>query len=71
MAIIEPFPELVTLTEFELYEKIFGDIIDLIVTESNKYASRMKNNPSFVLTREIFWNFCGLLLLSGYNMRTS
>ena len=55
--IIKAFPELVTLTKFELYEKIFGDIIDLIVTESNKYASRVKNNPSFVLTRETFWNF--------------
>ena len=55
--IIKAFPELVTLTKFELYKKIFGDIIDLIVTESNKYASRVKNNPSFVLTRETFWNF--------------
>ena len=63
MAIIEACPELITLTEFELYEKTFENIIGLIVTESNKYAIRVKNNPLFVLTRETFWNFFGLLLL--------
>ena len=63
MAIIKVCPELITFAKFELYKKTFEDIIDLIVTESNKYAIKVKNNPLFVLTRKTFWNFFGLLLL--------
>ena len=69
--IMKVCPELENLSEFELYKKVFGEMANLIITESNRYANRDKNNPSFELTEETFWNFFGLLLLSGYNIRSS
>ncbi len=69
--IIEKFLELANLSEFELYRKGFGELADLTVTENNRYANRDKNNPSFQLRNETFWNFLVLLLLTGYNIRIS
>ena len=68
--LLKNFPYLASVDEFSLYNEIFGEMIDHLVTESTKFANTEKNDPSFSLSKEDFWNF-GLILLSGYNTRTS
>ena len=69
--LLRKYPYLTNFDEFGIYKEIFGDLIDLLIAETTKYASRDKNDKSFSLPEEDFWNFLGLLLLSGYNIRTS
>ena len=38
--------------------------------KTNKYANRERNNPGFQISEAEMYNFLGLLLLSGYNIRT-
>ena len=71
LAITKVCPELENLSAFELYNELFSEMADLIVAETQRYASRDKNDPSFAFTKNTFWNFLGLLLLSGINIRTS
>ena len=64
-------PELINLDEYGLYMEIFSEVIELLVNETNRYANRDKNDPSFTVTHEDFCKFFGLLILSGYNIRNS
>ena len=57
-------PILAELTMFSSFELVFSDMIELLVNETNRYANRDKNNPSFqVSAKNIF--------LSGYKIRKS
>ncbi len=61
--IVEQFHELANVSEFELYWKVFGEVVKLTVTESNRYANWDKNKPSFHLTNENFGIFCDYFYL--------
>ena len=52
----------------QIWEKIFScDMLNHIVTQSNLYASRDKNNPNFLVSNGDMRKFMGILLLSGYH----
>ena len=61
--------DLINLDEYGLYVEIFSEVIDLLVLETNRYANRDKNDPSFSISENDFYKFFGLLILSGYNIR--
>ncbi|XP_068212129.1 piggyBac transposable element-derived protein 3-like [Palaemon carinicauda] len=44
---------------------------DNLQEDETRYANRDKNMPDFQITNDEMYRFIGLLLLSGYNMRTS
>ena len=71
MKLLEKFPYLPSFDEFSLYNEIFTDMIDHLVTESTKFSNRDKNDPNFSLSKGEFWNFFGLILLTVYNIRIS
>ena len=48
--LLKNFPYLASFDEFSLYNEIFGEMIDHLVTESTKFANREKNDPSFSLS---------------------
>ena len=62
-------PELVELKMWTLFEKVVSPLIELLLHETNQYASRDKNKPQFKVTLEELRNFIGLISLSGYNIR--
>lgn len=64
-------PSLAGASEWRIFAKVFQNMLEHLVSETNKYANRDKNMPDFQITEEEMYNFIGLLLLSGYNMRTS
>lgn len=67
----EHFPELSNCSEWDIFLKIFDDIIELLVVETNTYAQRDKNCPSFSIDKQEMLNFLGLVIMSGYNLRTN
>ena len=64
-------PELAELTPWSSFEMILGDIIDLLVKQTNLYAKRDRNKMDFSISKEELINFIGLIFLSGYNIRKS
>ena len=64
-------PELAGASEWTVFIKVFADMLELLVQETNKYATRDKNKPGFNISNEEMCNFIGLLILSGYNYRTN
>lgn len=64
-------PSLAGASEWTVFVIVFQNMLEHLVSETNKYANRDKNMPDFQITEEEMYNFIGLLLLSGYNMRTS
>ena len=46
---------------------VFYNIIDLLVQNTNLYASEDKMNTTFKVSKDEIKNFIGLLLLSGYS----
>ena len=65
------FPALSSSNEWDIFIKIFGGLIELLVHETNQYARYEKNCHGFEVTKEEMMNFIGLLFLSGYNIRSS
>ena len=63
-------PEIAELTPCSSFE-IFGDIIDLLVEQTNLYAKRDRHKMNFSISKEEMINFIGLIILSGYNIRKS
>ena len=63
-------PEIAELTPCSSFE-IFGDIIDLLVEQTNLYAKRDRHKMNFSISKEEMINFIGLIFLSGYNIRKS
>ena len=70
-SLVNNHPHLAEFDEIGLYYELFGCIIDLLVTETNRYGTRDKNDPSFSITKDDLCKWLGLLLMSGYNLRTS
>ena len=61
-------PELIDMSPFETFKLFLNDnVINLIVTESNKYANRDQNNLNFKLDEASLLRFLGALYLSGYH----
>lgn len=69
--LLEKCPDLAGASEWAVFEKVFQNMLTHLVCETNKYAKRDCNIPNFNLSCEEMYNFLGLLLLSGYNLRTS
>lgn len=68
--LLKKSPELSGASEWTVFQKVFENILQHLVCETNRYATRDKNMPDFQITAEEMYNFIGLLILSGYNMRT-
>ena len=57
-----------SLLKFKMGQNgVFDDIIDLLVQNTNLYASEDKMNTKFKVSKNEIKNFIGLLLLSGYS----
>lgn len=69
--LFEKSPDLVGASEWTIFDQVFRHMLQHLVCETNRYAKRDRNIPGFNITNEEMYNFIGLLLLSGYNMRTS
>ena len=53
---------------YQIWEKIFScDILNHIVTQTNLYPSRDKNNINFSVSNGAMRKFMGILLLTGYH----
>ena len=63
-------PELSDKTEWEIFESVFNDIVELPVEHTNRYANRDKTNLQFTVTKDETMKFIGIIFLSGYNKRT-
>ena len=63
--------ELAELMPWSAFEMIFGDIIDLLVKQTNLYVKRDRNKMNFSISKKEMINFIGLIFLSGYNIRKS
>ena len=70
-SLLKKSPDLCGTSPWTVFEKVFQDILQHLVCETNRYANRDKNMPDFQITNDEMYRFIGLLLLSGYNMRTS
>ena len=70
-SLLKKYPDLSGASEWTVFEKVFQGILQHLVCETNRYANRDKNMPDFQITNDEMYRFIGLLLLSGYNMRTS
>ena len=62
-------PEVVKLMMWTSFEKVFSHLIQLLLHETNQYASGVKNKQQFKVTLEELKNSAGLIVLSGYNIR--
>lgn len=69
--LLKKCPDLAAVSEWSIFEKVFQNMLSHLVCETNKYAKRDCNIPSFHISCEEMYNFLGLLLLSGYNLHTS
>lgn len=68
----EKFPQYVSLTPYELFCLIFDqEIVDLIVSETQKYANRDKNEKNFQTNSDEIRQMLGILLISGYHQLPS
>lgn len=67
--LVNASPELTGATEWQVFQKVFQNMLDHLVVETNRYALQDKNNHTFQITESEMRNFVGLLLLSGYNIR--
>ena len=65
------YPNLTNENEIEIFETVFGNMISHLVTETNRYANRDKNDPAFNISYEEMMRFLGLIIISGYNIRTA
>jgi len=65
--LIEQFPALATASPYDLF-KLFCDesMLDLLVSESCKYARTQKNIPGFSISKNEMEQFIAILLFSGY-----
>lgn len=63
--------EFAGVSKWNVFEMVFQDMSIYLVDETNKYASRNCNLPSFKITPVHIYKFLRLLLFSGYNLRTS
>ena len=70
-SLLNKSPDLVGASEWTVFVKVFQNMLQHLVCETNRYANRDKNMPDFQITNDEMHSFIGLLLLSGYNMRTS
>ena len=52
--LLKNFPYLASFDEFSLYNEIFGEMIDHLVTESTKFANREKMILLFLSLKKIF-----------------
>lgn len=60
------------LTPTELFEELFSpDMFDLMAAETQRYAKHVKNDVDFVTSPNELRAFVGILLFSGYNIRSS
>ena len=62
-------PELAEVMPWSSFEMIFGDIINLLVQQTNLYAKRDRNKVNFSISKKEMINFIGLIFLSDYNIR--
>ena len=61
------YPALQSVTPFELWELFFTDgMLSEIVTQTNLFARRDRNNAEFSTDAQEIVRFLGLLILSGY-----
>ena len=64
----DQFPDLLDMSPFTLCQEIFSDAMaDMIVSQSNLYANRDKNNQQFAIDRIDLARVNGVILLSGYH----
>ena len=61
-------PELIELMMWTSFEKVVSPLIELLLHETNQYASRDKYKLQFKVTLKELKNFIGLIFLSGYNI---
>ena len=61
-------PEIIGVSEWSVFEKVFKNILDHLVVETNRFAQQ-SNNHSFKIEENEMRNFIGLLFLSAYNIR--
>ena len=62
------FPDLISKSPFELWTEIFPTgLADMVVEQTNLYASLDRNEIGFSTTRSEILQFFGVLLLSRYN----
>src|SRR6218665_1423611 len=60
------------LTPTQLFEQLFTpDMFDLMARETQRYARHVRNDVDFVTSADEMRAFVGILLLSGYNIRSS
>ena len=64
-------PELAEVMPWFSFEMIVGDIINLLVQQTNHYAKRDRNKVNFSISKKEMINFIGLIFLSDYNIRKS
>ena len=69
--LINKHPDLVQATTLSTFESVFSDMVELLVKETNQYATCNKNKPEFSISVEEMMQFIGLIFLSGYNIRLS
>lgn len=56
------------MTPYRLWKTIFNnEVLDLLVSQTNLYANREKNNRQFQVTRQEMKVFVGIILFSGYH----
>ena len=66
--ITQSHPELETMSEYEIWRKMFDDdMLHVLHEQTLLYARRDKGNPQFNVTSDEVMNFLGILLFSGYH----
>ena len=65
---VEQFPDLDGTSAWNIFRDISAPIFDLLVNETNRYASQ-NNDSLFTVSSLDIQNFLGLIILSAHNSR--
>ena len=67
--VIEDFPQLLDMSELELYKLFFDDEIEQLFVECSKRYATQKNDQSFTFDTPDLWDFFNIIALSSHNTR--